>query len=368
MAERTRVGLVFGGRSGEHEVSILSAAAIFDALDRDRYDVFPIGVDREGRWRLGSSRDVFVNAADVRRASIDDRAPEIVAAAGDGAARLLDAATARVLAEVDVFFPILHGTFGEDGSFQGLARLLDVPYVGPDVRASALAMDKDLSKRLLAAAGVPVARQTVVRADRERPGWGTIVKRLGPTVFVKPANLGSSVGIHRANSSTTFADALDEALRFDTKAVVEEAIEGREIECAVLGNESPEASRPGEIVPRHDFYSYEAKYVDADGAALHAPADLDTETAARVRALAIRAYVTLGCEGMSRVDLFLRPSGELLVNEVNTLPGFTRISMYPKLWDVTGLPFPRLLDRLVELALERHRRDRTLLRAATPVS
>lgn len=366
MGKRTRVGLVFGGRSGEHEVSIVSAAAIFDALDRDRYEVFPIGIDRAGRWRLGESHERFSYATDVRNAVIDDSIPEVVAAASNGSTRLLDAATAQVRAEIDVFFPTLHGTFGEDGSFQGFARLLDTPYVGPDVRASAIAMDKDVSKRIFAEAGIPVARQIVVRTSEDPPDWSSIEKRLGSPVFVKPANLGSSVGIRRAVDAESFQGALGEALRYDTKAVIEEAIEGREIECAVLGNESPEASLPGEIVPRHDFYSYEAKYVDEDGADLHAPAELDSETVARVRAIAIRAYSTLGCEGLARVDLFLRPTGELLVNEVNTLPGFTRISMYPELWAVTGLPFPRLLDRLIALALERHERDHSLLRAPSP--
>jgi len=366
-APRLRVALLFGGRSGEHEVSIQSALSVHDALDPARYRVLPVGIERDGTWRLGRSGAIFEGADDVTRARIAPGASAVVPVPAGGRVALLSRKDGRELDAADVVFPIVHGTDGEDGALQGCLRLLDVPFVGPDVAASALAMDKDLSKRVLRAAGLRTARhELVLRHRRADCRYGDLAGRLGLRLFVKPANLGSSVGIDVAEDPVGFDRALDEAFRYDTRVVVEEAIESREIECAVHGNETPETSLPGEIVPRHAFYSYEAKYVDPDGARLEIPAPLDAATTERVRATAAAAFAALGCEGMARVDLFLRPDGEILVNEVNTLPGFTRISMFPKLFEATGLPYPALLDRLIDLARARHRRVGSLRRLARP--
>ena len=360
---RLRIGLLFGGRSGEHEVSILSARSIHEALDRERYDVLPIGITRAGAWRLGDSERIFENVDDVRKARIsEEHSREIVPLPQQGgtgvAIRCI--AEGRELGRVDVFLPIVHGTDGEDGAIQGYLRMLDVPFVGADVTCSALAMDKDLSKRVLVDAGLAVARHAVARVGEAPPSFAEVSRTLGEDLFVKPANLGSSVGVRRVRDEAQYDDAVREALAFDTKAVIEETIPGREIECAVLGNESPEASLPGEIVPRHEFYSYEAKYVDPSGAELHIPAPLDEATSDRVREAAVRTFRALGCEGLARVDLFLREDGSLVVNEVNTLPGFTKISMYPKLWEITGISYSELIKRLLELAEQRFN-DRKLL-------
>jgi D-alanine-D-alanine ligase len=363
---KTRVGIIFGGKSGEHEVSLQSARSIHEALDKTRYAPVLLGVDKQGVWHLGADASFILNASNPRLIALDARAPAVIPQE-DPAGPVLtlrDRETGLVRGHVDVFFPIIHGTFGEDGSLQGLLRLLDVPYVGAGVLGSAVGMDKDVMKRLLRDAGIPVARFVTLRsAEGDLPG---AVRHLGLPLFVKPANLGSSVGISRVTRLEDLPAAVQRALRYDHKVVVEEAVVGREIEVAVLGNDRPAPSICGEIVPQHDFYSYEAKYIDEAGALLRIPAPLDAPTSDRIRALAVRAYQVLECEGMGRVDFFLRPDGEALVNEINTLPGFTRVSMYPKLWEATGIAYPALLDRLIELARERHARESRLLRSAEP--
>lgn len=360
---KTRVGLIFGGKSGEHEVSLQSAKSIYEALDKDKYDVVLIGIDKQGVWRLGEASTYLLNATDPKLIKLNQSAPPVIPAVDREAGALVEAETGRRLGTIDVFFPIAHGTYGEDGSLQGLLRLLDRPYVGADVLGSAVGMDKDIMKRLLREADLPCARSVTIRAhERSRFSWEKVVGELGWPVFVKPANLGSSVGISKADSAEAFERALDEAFRYDRKVLVEEYVRGREIECSVLGNEDPVASLPGEVIPRHDFYSYEAKYIDENGAALDIPAKLDDEMVRRVRELAVRAFVALECSGMARVDFFLRPDGSFIVNEINTLPGFTRISMYPKLWEATGLTYAKLLDRLIDLAAERHEAESRLKR------
>ena len=361
---KTRVGIIFGGKSGEHEVSLQSARSIHEALDKTRYAPVLLGVDKQGVWHMGSDASLILNASNPKLIALDGRAPAVVPQDDPGGAALAlrDRETGRVLGHVDVFFPIIHGTFGEDGSLQGLLRLLDVPYVGAGVLGSAVGMDKDVMKRLLRDAGIPVARFVTLRSAEG--DLAAAVAHLGLPLFVKPANLGSSVGITRVTRVEDLRAAVDHALRFDHKVVIEEAVVGREIEVAVLGNDRPAPSICGEIVPQHEFYSYEAKYIDDAGALLRIPAPLDGPTSERIRALAVRAYQVLECEGMGRVDFFLRPDGEALVNEINTLPGFTRVSMYPKLWEATGIAYPALLDRLIELARERHVRESRLLRSA----
>lgn len=364
---KLRVGLLFGGRSVEHDVSIVSATSIRDALDRTRYDVSLIGVDPTGRWHL---------AEDVRELAAVLRQEGVFLPATPGGATLVASASdaKRALgpaAKLDVVFPIIHGRGGEDGALQGLLELADVPYVGSGVLSSALQMDKDFAKRVLAAAGLPVtpwvgfSGGTLARLG-PRGAAERAEAELGLPVFVKPANSGSSVGISRADSFEELVAAIALAQRYDRKVLVEAAVDAREIEVAVLGNDEPEASIPGEIRAHRKFYDYEAKYHD-DSTELIIPAELEPEESEQLRALALAAYRALDAEGMARVDfLFERTTRRAFVNELNSLPGFTSVSMYPKLWEATGLPYPRLLDRLIELALERHERRAKLETHAPP--
>lgn len=342
-----RLGLVFGGRSGEHDVSVVSARSVAAALDRERFEIVPMAIDRAGRWADPEM------AASVLAGS-GDRTDEVVRFEGTEALdrRLLEGG-------LDVVFPVLHGPYGEDGTIQGLLEVLDLPYVGSGVPASAVCMDKALTKRVLVEAGLPAVPWVELTA-LEWAGRREEVRRrcldLGLPLFVKPARLGSSVGVSKVTEASALDAAVAGALALDTKAVVEPGISGREIEVAVLGNEQPRAALPGEVVPGHEFYDYDDKYVD-DACELLAPAPLEPRQVERACELAVAAFSTLGCEGMARVDLFLESSGgSFMVNEVNTIPGFTSISMYPRLWDVSGLPYAQLLDQLVDLALQRHRR------------
>lgn len=344
--DRLRVALVFGGRSGEHDVSVVSARSVAGALDPSRYEVVPMAIDRRGRWADPETAHRVLNDS-------GDRANEVVAF--EGSARLDE----RLLDQTfDVALPILHGPYGEDGTIQGFFELVDLPYVGCDPTSSAVCMDKALAKRLLAHAGL----ETPDWVELDREDWAANSRELtasclglGLPLFVKPARLGSSVGISRVVAPGDIANAVDTAFRHGNHVVVERGVDAREIEIAVLGNASPRASVPGEVIPGHEFYDFEDKYLD-DACELLAPAPLEPDQAAAAQALAVRVFKTLGCAGMARVDLFLdRTTGAFSVNEVNTIPGFTSISMYPRLWALTGLPYPRLLDELVRLALERHR-------------
>ena len=355
MKNRIRVGVLFGGRSGEHEVSLTSAASVVRALDRRKYDVVHIGITREGRWFMG--RGAFQAPAEVFA-----RGKQVIPSADPSGPRFF-ALQARPGADrlpgVDVIFPVLHGTFGEDGTIQGLLELAGVPYVGAGVLGSAAGMDKDAMKRLFRDAGLPVVEWLLVlRSEwKQNPArlCKLIEKKLGYPLFVKPANLGSSVGISKVHNLRELRPAIDLAAGYDRKVIVEKGLDAREIECSVLGNDSPQVSVPGEIVPLNEFYDYEAKYVK-EGSELVIPAKLTRLQARSAKDLALRAFRAVDCAGMARVDFLLdRKSGTLFVNEVNTIPGFTPISMYPKLWQASGLPYPRLLDRLIHLALERHR-------------
>ncbi len=357
MSKKIRLGILFGGRSGEHEVSLTSAASVIKALDPDKYEIVPVGITRQGKWLVGSAADkllpgVLEHGKPVTP-SVDPSGPKLipldhsVAAVGHGAPG------------VDVIFPVLHGTFGEDGTVQGLLELADIPYIGAGVLASAAGMDKDVMKRLFRDAGLPVVEWvSVLRSKWEaQPAQvlKEIRKKFGCPLFVKPANLGSSVGITKVLKWCDLTRAIDVAASYDRKILVERAVEAREIECSVLGNERPEASVPGEIVPVNDFYDYEAKYVK-EGSELIIPAKLTRRQRKQVQEFSIRAFQAVECAGMARVDFLLeRRSGKLWVSEINTIPGFTPISMYPKLWEASGLPYSQLIDRLVELALERHR-------------
>ena len=353
MAGKLRVALLFGGRSAEHDVSVMSAGNVFRALDPARYDTIAIGITRSGAWLLCSPEGGAFPVA------VPECGPRVVLVPG-GAGRLAilpdgDGA-ADVSRAVDVVFPVLHGPFGEDGTVQGVAEIAGVPYVGSGVLGSAAAMDKDVAKRLMRDGGLPIARfLSFVRGDK--PDFEAVVADLGRPVFVKPARLGSSVGVSKAGTPEEFERAITEALRHDRKILVEEYVRGREIECGVLEDEdgSLTASPPGEIVPsnRHGFYTYEAKYLDEEGAAIKVPADLVPEVSDKVRKLSIEAFRALGCESMARIDFFLREDGGLIVNEVNTLPGFTNISMYPKVMEALGISYSGLVDRLIRHALAR---------------
>jgi D-alanine-D-alanine ligase len=353
---RLKIGVLFGGRSAEHEVSILSARNVLAALDPQLFDPVPIGITRDGRWLMQSTERLLRDRGDPRLARIDAGGREIT---------LFERPSIRGQnVPFDVIVPIVHGSMGEDGTLQGLLETAGIPYVGAGVLGSAVGMDKDVMKRLLQQAGLPIAKFATLRhydyAKRPNDALRSL-DRLAYPLFVKPANLGSSVGVTRVDSRTQLPSALDVAFSYDTKVVVEEGVEGREIECAVLGNDEPVASIAGEIVVNHPdgFYSYDAKYLD-DGAQLEIPAPLSAEQVREVQRLSIAAFHALECSGMARVDFFLRPNGEWLINEINTLPGFTAISMYPKLWAASGVQPRELLTRLIDLALARHAKRKAL--------
>jgi D-alanine-D-alanine ligase len=343
MTARLRVALLFGGRSGEHEVSLVSAASVATGL-RAGHDVIPVLIDRAGRWLLQESGEPRASGGE----------PVFLAPVPGDGGRLRRLADARELARPDVFFPVLHGTYGEDGTVQGLFELAAVPYVGAGVAASAVSMDKALMKALFARAGLPQVEHRVLL--RQDPAEGArALDALGLPVFVKPANLGSSVAVAKVKERAAFATALDAAFAYDRKVMVESGLDVREIEVAILGNDTPEASVPGEVVPDREFYDYDSKYSAQSRTELFIPARLDAAAAEEVRRLGVAAFRAVDAAGYARVDFFLeKATGRLLVNEINTIPGFTSISMYPKLWAASGLPYPDLLARLVDLALERH--------------
>ena len=358
---KLRVALLYGGQSAEHEISILSARNVLAALDRSRFEPVPIGIDRAGRWMLQDAARLLESARDPRRVRIEDGPPV--------SPDLLAAAAPRAAGRIDVIFPVLHGTLGEDGTVQGLFELSAIPYVGAGVLGSAVGMDKDVSKRLLREAGIPVADFRTLRRqafEADPAGMLAPLAALGLPLFTKPANAGSSVGVRKVTEPAELEAAVRHAFQFDEKVLVETGVTAREIELAVLGGHPPSVSVAGEIVVQHPdgFYSYDAKYLDESGARLELPASLSAATLARAQALAARTFEVLECDGMARVDLFLTPEGNLLVNEINTIPGFTAISMYPKLWELSGLAPSALVSRLIDLALGRARRRAALRRSA----
>ncbi|HVF17676.1 MAG TPA: D-alanine--D-alanine ligase family protein [Steroidobacteraceae bacterium] len=356
---RLRVGVLFGGRSAEHEISILSARNVLAALDPELFEPVPIAITRDGRWLLQSSERLLREKGDPRAVQIDTSGRDVT---------LIDRAAGAAAKEsaphLDVIVPIVHGSMGEDGTLQGVLEMSGIPYVGAGVLGSAVGMDKDVMKRLLNEAGLPVARFRTVRHYDYARNPSLVLQALSALpfpLFVKPANLGSSVGITKVVGRSQLQAALDLAFTYDTKIVVEEGVDGREVECGVLGNDEPVASIPGEIVVNHadGFYSYDAKYID-DGAQLRIPASLSAEQVREVQRLSIAAFRVLECSGLARVDFFLRSNGEWVINEINTLPGFTAISMYPKLWAASGVQPRELITRLIDLALTRHVKRKTL--------
>ena len=384
IVKKLRIGVIYGGRSGEHEVSLASAASIIANLDRDRYEPIPIRIEKDGRWTIPDRPPTSVSAGEViTRARVDGVRPprtgreaHLVPHPSDEALltieRLADPAIDRPRENayitglsLDVIFPVLHGPYGEDGTVQGLLELSDVAYVGAGVLASAVGMDKVVAKALFVARGLPVVDQMVVRGDqwtaRQDDLARSVGARLGYPVFVKPANLGSSVGITKVKEAAALPAAVHLAAQFDRKVLIEVAVpEAREIECGVLGNDRPEASVPGEVVPSREFYDYEAKYLD-EGSRLHIPAPIPGDVARAVQRLSVEAFMAVDAAGMARVDFLLsRSTGKLYLSEINTIPGFTTISMFAKLWEASGLSYPALVDRLVDLALERHAEKKRL--------
>jgi len=351
--KRLRVGVLFGGRSGEHEVSIASAQSVLRALDPEKYEAVPIGIAKDGRWLVGESAQKLL--PDVLK-----RGHRVIMPPDPSAGSLMSVgeSPAGPPSRVDVMFPVLHGTFGEDGTVQGLLELAGVPYVGAGVLASSVGMDKDVQKRLFREAGIPVVEYlTVPRTEWQRNPAAiekAVAKKFRYPVFVKPATLGSSVGMTKVRRAPQLPAAMDEAAQFAQKILVERAITGREIEVAVLGNLQPEASIPGEIIPHREFYDYTAKYLE-EGTQLRIPAKLSPAQVNRFQDYARRAFLAIECRGMARVDFFLeKRTGKIYLNELNTIPGFTSISMYPKMWEASGISYSQLIDRLIELALEEH--------------
>ncbi len=361
MVEKTRVAVLFGGRSAEHEVSLQSARNIIDAIDKEKYEAVLIGIDRKGAWFLNDESIPLLNSDNPRLIALNMQQNPVSLIPSDQAGVLLNLQSPTSISAVDVIFPVLHGPYGEDGSIQGLAKLANVPCIGSDILGSAIGMDKDVSKRLLRDAGIPVARHICLRRNDLKSELSKQVQEtLGFPVYVKPSNMGSSVGVAKVLDAAELIPAINNAMQYDTKVVIEEAIVGREIECSVLGNDDPIASCVGEIETTDGFYSYEKKYIDGNSAILKIPADLDEPTLLKVQATSIAAFKALESRGMARVDMFLTESSEIYINEINTIPGFTAISMYPKLWQVSGLSYGDLIDRLIQLALDDYREKSNL--------
>lgn len=357
--KKIRVGILFGGKSAEHEVSLQSAKNVVDAIDKDKYEVALIGIDKTGRWLFPNKSQFLLNANDPKLIKLNKVSEQSVALIPQSGGELTNLSNQNSNSSIDVVFPILHGPFGEDGTVQGLLKLAGVPFVGASVLGSAIGMDKDVMKRLLRDAGIPIADFLVFKQE-DKIDFEKVSKKLGLPFFVKPANLGSSVGINKIKNRKDFSKAVKEAFQYDTKILIEEFIDGRELECSVLGNQEPIASAVGEVIPHHEFYSYEAKYIDENGAALEIPAKITPKIAKNVRELAVKTFKTLSCEGLGRVDFFLKKNGNIVVNEINTIPGFTKISMYPRLWGASGISYTKLINLLIKLAIERFRREQKI--------
>lgn len=355
--KKIRVAILFGGKSAEHEVSIQSAKNVYNSLDKKKYDVSLIGIDKEGEWHLCPAK--YLLEASFAQQHALDWVPSVSLVTKDGRHGLVDSDKGKHLHQIDVVFPVLHGPFGEDGSMQGLLTLSNLPFVGSGVLGSAIGMDKDVTKRLLRDAGLPIAKFLVYRKG-ESVSFDAVKNQLGLPCFVKPANLGSSVGVSKVQTEKQLRDAVTDAFTYDTKILIEEFVPGREIECSVLGNEKPIVSIPGEIIATHDFYSYEAKYLDENGATLTIPANLSQKKIKEVQELALKTFSVLCLEGMARIDCFLTPEGKFYINEANTIPGFTNISMYPKLWEASGISYSELVGKLIQFAIERHENQQSL--------
>ncbi len=353
--QKINLALIFGGRSAEHEVSIVSAQNIAKAINLKKYSLILVGISQKGEWILFNEQELFSlkKIPNLKKSSLKKN---VISFTKNHIFYLKTGSSEK---RIDAVFPALHGPYGEDGTIQGLLKLYNVPFVGPGILGSSVSMDKDVSKRLLQEAGLPIAKYLVFK-NKKDVSFEKIKKNLGLPFFVKPTNLGSSVGVSKVKNCAEFRPALKNAFSFDDKIIIEEYIQGKEIECSVLGNENPIASIPGEIIPMHDFYSYEAKYLDDDGARMAIPANISKTMMSKFQNLAIKTFETLCCEGMGRVDFFLTPKNEIYINEINTIPGFTSISMYPKLWEKSGISYATLIDKLIGFGIKRFEREKKL--------
>ncbi len=360
MNKKINVAILFGGKSAEHEVSLQSAKNVFEAIDREKYNLIFIGIDKSGKWLLNDSSKILLNAENPKLIKLNKNSDSIALVPQSGG-KISNLTKDESNLKIDVVFPILHGPFGEDGTVQGLLKLANVPFVGAGVLGSAVGMDKDVMKRLLRDAKVPIGNFITVKIDDQIPDFKDIKNTLGLPFFIKPANMGSSIGISKIHNKTEYSEKLKNAFRYDAKILIEEYIKGREIECSVLGNNDPVASVPGEVISNHEFYSYDAKYIDENGAVLEIPAKLSDKKIKEIQDLAIRTFKALECEGLGRVDFFLKDNGKIFVNEINTIPGFTKISMYPKLWEASGISYSELIDRLIQLAIERFEKEQKII-------
>lgn len=340
--KKLNIGIICGGQSTEHEISLLSATNILSSISKKKYNIIPIGIEKDGSWNIYKKNDFIIDSYDVKKIHLSKNKTPFNYIFGK-----------QTKSKIEVLFPVLHGKFGEDGTVQGFAKLLNITCVGNTVLGSAIGMDKDVSKRLLREAGILIADYLVFHLnERKEISFDKIVKKLKLPFFIKPAQSGSSVGVHKVKTKKDFQNAVNDAFKFDNKIIIEKMIIGREIECAILGNENPVASLPGEIIPLRDFYSYDAKYLDENGASLHAPANLSRSEIKSIQQTAIKVFKVLECRGLARVDGFLTSNAEFIINEINTMPGFTKISMYPKLLEVSGIKQSELIERLIDLAIK----------------
>ncbi len=365
MNKKIRVGILFGGCSTEHEVSLQSAKNVVDAIDQTKYEVVLIGIDKHGKWCINDNSQFLLNAENPQLIKLNQSNIEVGLVPGRYNNQLVVTKNDGLISDLDVVFPILHGPLGEDGSIQGLLRLANLPFVGSSVLGSAICMDKDITKRLLKQAKLPVCKYIAIKKSDKQPIFSEVMDIIGLPMFIKPANMGSSVGVSKVNNEDDFIKAVTLAFNYDNKILVEECIKGRELEISVLGNENPIISIVGEIITRSEFYSYDAKYIDENSAFLEIPAKIEDSVSNRMKELALAAFRTLECFGLARCDFFLLDDGQLLINEVNTMPGFTRISMYPKLWEASGISYPELINRLIELALDRYSKENHLKTSVT---
>lgn len=361
MSTKLKVAILFGGRSAEHQISLLSAQNIYNALDRSKYEPVLIGIDQDGQWYYYGDTFQLENIDDAKSIRLVKKDTPIILSQICNDHRLIHATDLIELDRIDVIFPIVHGTYGEDGSIQGLARLANLPCVGPSQLASAMGMDKDIMKRLLRDVDISIADFFTLRPyNRSEYNYELVSDELGEELFIKPANMGSSVGISKVKNKEEYDAAVELAFLYDDKVIVEELVEGREIECAVIGNEDPIVSIPGEVIPKDGFYSYENKYIDEKGAGLEIPAQLSKDQQELIMSTAKQVYQVLECEGLTRVDVFLTEDNEVIINEINTLPGFTKISMYPTLLAEVGIGSEELISRLIELAIDRFEKKNAL--------
>jgi D-alanine-D-alanine ligase len=358
MSRKINVGILFGGQSAEHEVSLQSAKNIFDAIDKSKYNPILIGIDKHGKWSLSNESKLFLNSNKPKISTLNQQNNEVVLIPQSGG-KLYNFTTKNQDLKIDVAFPILHGPFGEDGTVQGLLKLANIPFVGSDVIGSAVGMDKDIMKRLLRDANIPISKFISFRSMDIIPEFEEIKFKLGLPLFIKPANMGSSIGVSKVVNKSHYLQAIEKACDFDNKIIIEEFIQGREIECAILGNINPRASVLGEILSEDEFYSYDAKYINDNGARLSIPVKLPPTITKQIQNLAIKTFQTLNSEGLARVDFFLTPDNKIIVNEINTMPGFTNSSMYPKLWENSGISYTELIDKLIQLAFEKFDREKT---------